>query len=213
MLALPLDGDVLDDLPILLGCESLGPSVVGCRTSGSSVSAPAPASSAPAGIARPDLLPAESGWHQGPARRGSEPSKADRSDAPAPATAPATSETAARKERRSPDEAGSSDEAASSKPTTEAGTSSKPSAEARTPSKPTPEAPAAEAATAEAPAGETPAVEATTTTTKSRLRRSRYQRGADYCRYGERGEFLVNHGSPPPLDIARPYSVNCEFAG
>jgi hypothetical protein len=149
------------------------------------------------------LLPAESRWHQGPARRGSEPSKADRSDAPATAPAPATSETAARKERRSPDEAGSSDEAASNKPTSEAGTSNKP----------TTEAPAAEAATAEAPAGETPALEASTTTTKSRLRRSRYQRGADHCRYGERGEFLVNHGYPPPLGIARPYSVNCEFAG
>jgi hypothetical protein len=109
-----------------------------------SVSAPTPASCAPAtvpaGIARPDLSPAESRWHPGPARRGSEPD-ADRSDAEE-----RCSETTVWKEReptvwkettidesRSTDERRMSDEGRSSN---EGGTSNKPAAKARTSNKP-----------------------------------------------------------------------------
>jgi hypothetical protein len=171
------------------------------RRSVSAPSAPTPASCAPAssapatvpaGIARPDLSPAESRWHPGPARRGSEPD-ADRSD-----TEERCSETAVWKEReptvwkettidesRSTDERRSSDEGRSSN---KGGTSNKPTAKARTPNKPSAEATTAEAATAEA------------TTTKSRLGRSRDQRSANYDRCRESGEFLVHHGAASSLD-------------
>ncbi len=40
------------------------------------------------------------------------------------------------------------------------------------------------------------------TAAKSGLSRSRDQRGTNYGRYGERGQFLVNHGCPPIGHIA-----------
>jgi hypothetical protein len=63
----------------------------------------------------------------------------------------------------------------------------KPSTPTRTPNKPS----------AEAPAESTNVRYTESTTTKSRLGWSRDQRRADYGRYGERGQFLANHGRPP----------------